>query len=98
MAPSNPIEQRYFTKILEQIHILIEMSWKAQENISIIIFIVPGNTKISLIPRYIREDINHILTIQYGEKNTLLGYGISSEEIRGFLRKECGIKSDSIQE
>ncbi len=40
------------------------MSEKVQKNISIIISIVGNTTKVSFIPRDIREDIGDILSIQ----------------------------------
>lgn len=47
--------------------------------------------KISFIPRDIRNTIQNTLITQYGQKNTLVGYGIQNRESEQFLQKECAI-------
>lgn len=58
---------------------------------SIILTIMPEDTKISFIPRDIRVALENILMTQFGVKNTLIGYGLKNKESEKFLTKECGI-------
>ena len=93
---SDPTITRSLEKLRGDLDILISMAEVVQKNISIIIHIKPGETKISLIPRDVREHIRKTIKMQSGEHTTLVGYGISSTGTERFLERECGIKGEII--
>jgi DNA polymerase III epsilon subunit family exonuclease len=100
LSPWDPIEERNLEKIQKDISLLIEISWVKHTNISIVISITEDDTRISYIPRDVREDIDNIVRSQSGIYNQLIGYGIRSRETLVFLEKECGLSGmiESVRE
>jgi hypothetical protein len=91
LSHANPIEQKQIKNLKEEISLLIDISRIERENTSIIVSITELDTRISYIPRDVRDDIDKMIRMQSGDENTLLGYGIGSIETLTFLEKECGI-------
>ncbi len=91
ISTQNPIERQNKEKLEKYLDILIRISLVEDTNLSIILSILPEDTKISFIPRDVHEDIQGIISSQSGKKNTLLGYGIANSANKAFLERECGI-------
>ena len=87
----NPIDHQNKIKLERYIDILIRYSLIEDTNTSIVLSIMSHDMKISFIPRDIRNTIQNTLITQYGQKNTLVGYGIQNRESEQFLQKECAI-------
>ena len=72
LTMNDPIEKRSRVKLILEIQLLISFSREEQKNTSILIHITPLETKISYIPRDVREGVRHLIKTQSGISNTLV--------------------------
>ncbi len=90
----NPLDRKNQEKLKKYINILTRISLIEDANISILISIMPEDTKISFIPRDVRRSIQAIISSQSSKSNTFLWYGINNTASKAFLERECGLFGD----